>query len=396
MKLSNSFVGSGSALIACALSSHAMAQSASVLYTWDNTGNAAPNVENWVKNFGTNSVTLDNTIPGTLRIVETGPAGEDVSISDGANRVRESSIASGGGTDLTGLDYLEFDIGHSGAGPIDVGFYVQASTGFNFVALGPDLVVQPGVNTYQVPLAGLTAAQAVYVRTIGFNARDHLSLGNVTWSLNEVRSGGTPLTTRNLITHDTGSAEGGLQGAIANFDLAAIQGNDGGQNQSGLSHNASGSGSLQWTDLGGSNGAAIAWGNGTAWNGNTFNNRTTDLSNYTTVTIRISADDPIDGGGTLDFTAFFQRNNFQFQSVEGGATRSILIDGGFQEFTFSLAGLTSMDVVELTGINLGAHAQNLVINVDNIRFDVPEPTSMATVALLASAGLTRRRSRRQH
>src|SRR5690606_24626605 len=130
--------------------------------------------------------------------------------------------------------------------------------------------------TYQVPLTSLTPNQLVYVRTVGINIRDHAAEGNLTWTIEEVRSGGTPLTVRDLITHDVGTPEGGLQGAIVNFDGAAVLGNNGGQNQTGLSHNPSGSGSLQWTDLGGSNGAAISWGNGTAWNGNSFNNRTTD------------------------------------------------------------------------------------------------------------------------
>src|SRR6185436_18837062 len=156
-------------------------------------------------------------------------------------------------------------------------------------------------------------------------ARDHVAEGNVTWTLQEVRSTGAALTTRTLVSHDTGTDEGGLQGAIVNFDVTAVQGNDGGQNQTGLSHNAAGSGSLQWTDLGGQQGAAISWGNGTAFGGNSFNNRTTDLSNYGTITIRISADDPANGGGSVGFNAFFQKNNFQFENAEGGAGRNIII-----------------------------------------------------------------------
>jgi hypothetical protein len=374
-----------------ALGQMAAAQSPSALYTWDNSGNAAPNVENWVKNFGANSVTLDNNVLGTLRITETGTAGSDVALSDGANRVRESSTSASGGTDLTGLDFLEFDIGHNGSGPVNVQFYVQASTGFNFVALGPDIAVLPGMNTYQVPLTGLMANQAVYIRNMGFNARAHAAQGNLVWSLDEVRSGGTPLTSRVLVSHDTGTVEGGLQGALVNFDSAAVQGNDGGQNQTGLSHNNAGSGSLQWTDLGGSNGAAISWGNGTAWNGNTFNERTTDVSNYGTVTFRISATDPNAGGGSLDVSGFLQANNFAFQAMEGGASKSLAIDGQFHDVTFSIAGLNNLNVVDLTGLNLGAHAQNLVINVDSITFgQVPEP-AMAATCLLTSLLLAARR-----
>lgn len=369
-------------LVAVLYAANVQAQAPSALYTWDNTGNAAPNVENWVKNFGTNTVTLDNSILGELTIVETGPAGEDIAMSDGANRIRESILAGSGGTDVTGLDYMEFDIGHNGPNPINVQFYVQASTGFTFVALGPDLPVTPGVNTYQVPLTGLTADQAVYLRTIGFNARDHLADGNVTWTLREVRAGGTPLTTRNLITHNNGTAEGGLQGVYANFDVTAIQGNNGGQNQTGLSHNPSGSGSLEWTDLGGQQGAAISWGNGTALSGNTFNNREADLSNYDTVTFRISATDPLNGGGTVGFNTFVQTNNFSFQSIDGGSSQNIPIDGQFHDFTFPLAGLANMNGVDNVSINLFAHAQNLTMNVDNIRFNViPEPATFALVGL---------------
>lgn len=381
------------AVICLAAASSAQAQLPSVLYTWDNSGNAAPSVENWAKNFGANTVTLDNSILGELRIVESGGAGADVAISDGANRVRESSTSSSGGTDVTGLDFLEFDLGHNGAGAINVQFFVQASTGFNFAALGPDLAVTPGVNTYQVPLTGLTPDQAVYLRTMGFNARDHAALGDVTWTLREVRSGGTPLTVRDLITHDIGAPEGGLQGAIVNFDNAAVLGNNGGQNQTGLSHDPSGSGSLQWTDVGGGQGAAMSWGNGTALGGNTFNNRAADLTGYTHMIVTMSATDRLNGGGTLGMNAFFQKNNFAFENAEGGASRNLPIDGQFHDLTWSLAGLTNMNVVDLTGVNLFAHPQDLVINVDRIRFvTIPEPSTLllAGLGLVAAAGASRR------
>lgn len=368
----------------------AQAQSPSAIYTWNGTGD----IRQWVKNFGANTVAFDNSNAGELRIIETGGAGADVAISDGANRVRESS-ASSGGTDVTGLSYLEFDLGHNGSGNINVQFYVQASTGFNYVSLGPDVAVTPGVNTYQVPITGLTPAQAVYLRTIGFNARAHSGIGDVTWTVREVRAGGTPLSTRVLVNHNTGSAEGGLQGAIVNFDGASVQGNTG-QNQTGLSHNPAGSGSLQWTDVGGGAGGAISWGNGTAWNANTFNNRTTDLSNYDTMTLRISAEEVVPGaGGTISVGAFFQVNNFSFQSVPG--SQLLTIDGNFYDLTFSLAGLANMNSVDQTGINLGSHATDLRINVDSITFTmIPEPQSgiLLLGGLLVFGGAAVRRYRR--
>jgi hypothetical protein len=363
------------------------------LYTWDNTGNPQPNIENWVKNFGTNTVTLDNLTPGELRIIETGTAGEDIAISDGANRVRESATAGSGGTDLTGLDFLEFDIGHSGVGNIGVQFYLQGGLGFTYNTLA-NLNVTPGVNTYQVPLAAVPADQLLYVRTLGFQAFDHIAEGNVTWTLREVRSGGVPLDSRALITHAAGTGDGGLQGAIANFDLPAIQGNNGGQNQTGLSWNPAGTGSLQWTDLGGQQGAAIGWGNGTAWNGNTFNNREFDLSNYSQMIVRISATDPLNGGGTVGMNAYIQSNNFSFVSVEGGAGRNLPIDGQFHDLVWNFSGLANSNAIDLVGINLFGHAQNLVMNVDSITF-VPEPATLTLIGIAIVAGLCWERRKQQ-
>jgi hypothetical protein len=139
----------------------------------------------------------------------------------------------------------------------------------------------------------------------------------------------------------------------------------------------------------------VSLGNGTAWNGNTFNERDTDLSNYQTMLVRISATDVAGGGGELTFNAFFQTNNFaNFQNPEGGAGKSIPIDGQFHDVVFDLSGLINMNVVEQTGINLFTHPQNLVINVDLIQFNgaVPEPTAL--LGLAAAAGLMGVRRRR--
>jgi hypothetical protein len=163
-----------------------------------------------------------------------------------------------------------------------------------------------------------------------------------------------------------------------------------------LSHDAA-TGSLQWTDVGGQQGAAMNFGNGTAWNGNTFNNRTSDLSNYETVRVRISATDPNNAGGELGLNAFMQTNNFQFQSLEGGAGRNIPIDGQFHivEWDVAVAGglpVPNGNATDAFGINLFAHPQNLDIRVDWIRLAVPEPATASLLALAAFAfcGVRRR------
>lgn len=367
------------------------AQSPSVIYTWD----GVSSVEDWGKNFGTNTVTFNNDTVGELTIIETGGSGEDVAIRDGTNRVRETSTQSGG-LDLTGLDYLEFDLGHNGAGDVDVQFYVQASTGYNYVSLAPDVAISSGVHTYQLPLSNLTFEQQVYIRTLGFSIRDHLAEGDLTWTLEEVRSGGTPLTHRFLAKHNVGASDNGLQGAIVNFTPAAVQGNDGGQNQTGLSHNTSGPGSLQWTDLGDHgvgdpSGAAITWANGTEWyNDNSFYERMTDASNYNFVTFRMKATDALGGGGNLGVQAFFQTDNdYNYQAA---GFLNMPIDGAYHELTFPLSGLEELDVIDWTGVNLAAHTNDLVIDVDYVRFMIPEPSTaiMLGIACAACLGMRRR------
>ncbi len=387
------------ALACLVVCTQAQAQSPSVLYTFDNTGNAVPNIEAWIRSFGagSTSATLDNNIVGSLTLTETSTAlGGSQAFSDGFNRVRESSTGASGGLDLTGLDFLEWDLGHNGVGNVNVQFYVQATTASTYVALGPDLAVAPGISTYQVPLTGLTPSQLVYVRTLGINIRDHAAEGNLIWNINEVRSGGTPLTVRDLGTFDNGTAEGGLQGMIANFDVGSIVGNDGGQNQTGLSHNAAGSGSLQWTDAAGGAGGAVSMGNGTAWNGNTFNNRTTDLSNYQTMHVRISATETTtSNGGSVNVQPFMQVNNFgSFLSL---ATQALPIDGQFHDLYFSMPINAFLNVVDQTGLNLGSHTDELTINVDLIQLVVPEPASMTLigVALIGCWGLVGRSRRGQ-
>ena len=101
-------------------------------------------------------------------------------------------------------------------------------------------------------------------------------------------------------------------------------------------------------------------------------------------------DDPTE---FVSLSSFFQRNNFQIQLPEGGASKNLPTDGQFYDIAFSLDGLTSMDVVDQTGINLANHSTDLRIKVDSIRF-IPEPTTGVLALAGAFALLTPRRRRR--
>jgi hypothetical protein len=310
-------------------------------------------------------------------------------IRDGHNRRLESSLAQGG-LDVTGLEALEIDLAHNSEGTVNAQFYVQATPDYNYVWAGsdgmlggPDFSLGPGPHTLRFPLDVLSPAQQAYIRVVGLSIRDHMALGNLTWSISEVRTIGTPPSFRNLASHDTGTSENGLNGAFANFERGAILGNDGGQNQSGLSHNPAGSGSLRWTDLGGAgtvedpSGAAISWGNGTILNhdccggANSFNERLSDFSNYDTVTFRMSATDPLGAGGMLGVQGFFQTGpSFTFQVAGGsGFSLNLPIDGQYHDLVFPLAAVSDRQNVDVFGLNLFAHTNDLVIDVDLVRFD---------------------------
>ncbi len=340
----------------------ATAQTPGVIYTW-----GGSTVEDWFHNFGAGTANLANS-GGAFQITETSAtAGTGAAYSDGFNTIHDASAlfpsGSAGGLDLTGLTSLQFDIGQNGSAPVSVQFFTQASPSSSYVALGPDISILPGMGTYTLPLTGLTADQIVYMRTIGINIRDHTGQGNLTWTINEVRSVGTPLTTRVIADHDGGPSD--FDGAIINFDGAAVAGGNGGQNNVGLSVV---NGALHWTDLGGGPGAAITWGNGTQNSGGSFNARPVDLSNYDQVIVRMKATgtDP-----SLGVQFYMQTGSgFNYQSLNNTLT----VDGQYHDLVFSLTGINNRSFVDTDGINLFSHAGDLAIDVDSVIY-VPEPSS---------------------
>jgi hypothetical protein len=131
------------AVLCVGIASISAAQSPSAIYTWNGTGD----LRGWVGTTGT--PTLSNSIAGQLTITETTVNGATFTVRDDFNIIREPSTDGSGGLDLTGLDFLEFDLGHNGAGTVNVQFFVQATPSSTFIALAPDVPVH--VSRYDFP-----------------------------------------------------------------------------------------------------------------------------------------------------------------------------------------------------------------------------------------------------
>jgi hypothetical protein len=351
------------------------------LYTWPGTGDVAE----WVAETQTNTVTVANSTAGLLTATETGLfdpineifiVGGASTLHDGFNRRYEGSTEQGG-LDLTGLNTIELDVQHNGTANVNVQFYMQTTPSYTYLwggsdpantLGGADWSVAPNTpTTLKFPIHALTPAQQAWISAFGLSIRAHEAAGNVTWNISDVRTVGTALTVRNLATHDVGSSDNGFQGAICNFDCGAVVGGDGGQNQTGLSQNTSGSGSLQWTDLGGGPGAAISWGNGTAWNGNTFYERLVSAPQYDFLIYRISATGT--GPAPIGVQGWFQTGNYNFQVAGGsGFSYPLAVDGQYHDIAFPIANVTNRENIQQFGINLFSHPNDAVMNIDNVQF----------------------------
>jgi hypothetical protein len=370
--------------MAIAFSSYGVvfAQAPGVLYTWNGTGN----VQGWTDGGGPNYGALSNAIAGQLTITESGDAldpsshiGDEVKLHN--SRPLEAFPNEGGGLDLTGLSYIEMDINHnSPTATVNVQFFAQLTPAYTYVSgdsdgllgrnptFGPDWSIGPGVHTIKIPVNNqMTAAEQAYIIAYGLDIRAHTAVGNLTWTVSEIRAVGTPLTTRVIADHSAGSSDNGLNGAYINFEGSATDVLGGaGQGQAGLSENPAGTGSLEWTDLGGGNGAAIAWGNGTSFQGNNYFERPTKADNYNRIVFRVKATDPSNPTGTVGIQSYFQNNNYADYQVAG--VQNLPTDGQYHDLSFPLTGLHAMASIDAFGINLGAHTTNLLMDVDSVQF----------------------------
>jgi len=357
------------------------AQIPDVIYTWDHAfGEAAgPDSEVWSLDFGNNTLTLDNTVDGTLTVTETGTAGADWAIRDSFNRIKESvNPADYGALDLTGLSGLQIDIGHDGASTINGQLFAHVTPSSNFVVLGPISVAPGPVQTYNISLAGLTPAQLSSMRTLGVQIFDHAADGNRTWQINEIRSAGTPLGMRLIADHNDGAAD--FDGVITNFEETAVVGHTGGKNNSGLSINTI-DGALQWQETAGAPGVALEWGNNNnQYEAENFAARPMDLRNYPEVETRIRIQSQVPGE-MVGVQYYMQVAPFNYFAA--GPDQMIPADGQYHVLRFPLSGIPNRDQVNIHGINFGSHQGLAQFRVDYVKY-IPEP---AGAVLLLIGGL---------
>ncbi len=371
--------------------STASAQSPSVLYTWDHSFGEAVgnNTEGWSKAFGTNAITLDNAIDGTLTITETGDVGTGWASSDSYNRIKESfNPLDYGGIDLTGLSSLEVNLGHSGPNPVGLQVYTQATNASTYVGLANISVLPGAAQTFSIPLSGMTPLQISAMRTIGLNVFDHVADGNLTWQINEVRSAGVPLVSRIIANHDDGAAD--LDGALVNFDDSAIIGHTSGQNNTGLSVNTV-DGALQWDETAGGPGAAITWGNGNNLVELTdFAARPLDASNYLFAKVRVRVQSTVPGEN-VPVQYYLQTRGYNYNDA---GDQNIPADGQYHELTFPLSGVSNLAEIQWHGIEFGPHTGQTRYRVDYVIYtSVPEPTS-ALMLLVGTLSLMFYRARK--
>lgn len=290
-------------------------------------------------------------------------------------------------TPLTAVSALEFDIGYVGADPtITLQFYAQADSTYDYVVLGSAAITgNAGVQTVTVPLTNLTDIQRARVRQFGFQINNEQT-ASADWTMSEVRSAGaTPGTDRTLVTFQDTKADGGIEGMFVNFSNAAIVGNNGGQNNTGITQvNESGTdGVIQFTTQfvdGATGGGALTFGNGF---GAPFDpslgylNRPIDITGYDRLEAVMKATGPAGAPVTMQLfaqtTGSYTYNTFD---VDGSLPR----DGAFHTLSWDLntggPAIAERYYSQVVGFNLREVASGespVTIQIDEIRLIAPAP-----------------------
>lgn len=395
------------ALAALALATGpAVAQSPDVLYSWDHSIglSAGPNVENW-SGGGTNVPTLSNNTDGILTVTES-VAGGSWYISEDFGYVKESAANTSGGyyynsggSDWLGLDYLEFDVTNNATQELNGKIFLQPDNGTGCCGyFQQDITVPAGGGTIKADLNAIlpTAADMKYVRAYGFEIYGNAEAAPVTWEFSEVRTTGTPLSTRVIADYSSG----GLENTQIDYDGDAII-NGANKSQSGLSNVG---GALRWVDKdNGPNddlpsGGTVAWGNNNAIVEN-YSSKLLDVSNYdhAEITMRIQP------GAGADATLGLQLYNLH---VDRGSANEYsyassafvaLVDDMEHTYKVPLADLGGdQDLVQWIGLDLFPHNGNMQVFISKVELTtVPEPGSVALLAL-GAVGLVGRQVWRRH
>ena len=79
------------------------------------------------------------------------------------------------------------------------------------------MALGPGMHTLRIPVNQMTPDEQAYFIGIRITIRDHAAVGNLVWTITELRSVGTALTTRTLASHDAGRSITVSNGADFNF-----------------------------------------------------------------------------------------------------------------------------------------------------------------------------------
>lgn len=385
--------------IAAVGSGRSIAQTPEITYNWDGTPSTT---KGWLIQDSSilGPTYAKATISGTsgyLTVAETSTGagntvGGSVFIIENWNLPRQDAPAKGN-QDVTGLDYFEVDIRHNNpAATVDLDFVALVGETDNWVVSSGALWhIAPSFNTLRFPISSLTSRQQTSVKALYLVPVPHPALGNLTWTVSQARTLGTPLAYRDIVTNNTGTPDDGIDGAfpLNTSDMLAIVGNTGAVSQLGLSRNPVGSGSLQWTDKGGTggigseSGASIGWGSGAGWrnttqadqigsptSGNSYNERIADFSNYDRMKVRISALDASNPAGIVGIEAPFM---IMDPAAEGAPPPTMLpsqdltTDGQYRELVYDLSTVTFLKNIWHWGLDVASHPNNLVFNIDNIR-----------------------------
>ncbi len=319
--------------------------------------------------------------------------GTQGAIRDSYNNTNAVFQPGAGGIDLTGLSALEFvNMVYTGDAPtIKVEFYVKASVNDTFKGsadlIGHDVTFTAGIpQTVTVPLENLTPTEIAWIRIYGVTIRTATS--TAIWSLDEVRSIGTPLQERYFARFSPESPDGGFQSVFVNFGGNAIQGYDGVVNYDGFSivPDAGVDGALQFVSIGGAtnpdNGSpiggaiAICNGAGNIGSGNgTYYSQPTDISNYQYMEWLMKAEG-VEGASTAIQLYVQTTSGWSIYNTLGGSPFILEADGQWHKLTGDLTSVESPDWVFTNGINIYGHPTDLTIQIDHVRGHNDQPTDI--------------------